>query len=205
MDAETQARIFEPFFTTKELGRGTGLGLAAVYGVVKQSQGYIWVDSDLAKGTTFRIYLPRFEGAIQAPSLGERPSQSWEAGETVLLVEDEESLRGMIHDLLVQSGYTVLQANNGADGLEIAKQHQGPLHLLLTDVMMPRMTGPKLAEALTILRPETKVLFMSGYADFDGSQSKLFESGNPILEKPFTRGSLIRKVRDVLDLERMLR
>jgi len=203
MDAETQARIFEPFFTTKELGRGTGLGLATVYGIVKQSFGYIWVDSELAKGTTFRIYLPRFEGAVEAPSLAESPSQSFEAGETILLVEDEEPLRGMIHDLLVQSGYTVLQANNGAEGLEIARQHHGPIHLLLTDVMMPRMTGLKLAEALTISRPETKVLYMSGYADFNGSQSKLFGSGAPILEKPFTRSSLNRKVRDVLDVERV--
>ncbi len=204
MSVETQARIFEPFFTTKELGRGTGLGLATVYGVVKQSHGYVWVDSELAKGTTFRVYLPRFEGAIEAPSLTERPPQSWEAGETILLVEDEESLRGLIHDLLLQNGFSVLQANHGAEGLEIAKQHRGPIHLVLTDVMMPVMTGPKLAEALSVVRPESKVLYMSGYADFNGPQSALIRSGAPILEKPFTRASLIGKVRDVLDRERVM-
>jgi two-component system, cell cycle sensor histidine kinase and response regulator CckA len=203
MDADTQARIFEPFFTTKELGKGTGLGLATVYGIVKQCHGYIWVDSELAKGTTFRIYLPRFDGALEAPSLTEPTSQSWEGGETILLVDDEESLRQIIHELLVQSGYAVLQASNGVEALQVAKQHQGPIHLLLTDVTMPGMAGPKLAEVFAVAHPETKVLFMSGYADFNENQSKISRPGTAILEKPFTRETLIRRVHDVIDLERV--
>jgi two-component system cell cycle sensor histidine kinase/response regulator CckA len=203
MDAETQTQIFEPFFTTKELGRGTGLGLATVYGVVKQSNGYIWVYSELGKGTTFRIYLPRVEGAGQTPTLDVRQSQSWQGGETILLVEDEDALREMIHQLLVECGYNVLQANNARRGLEVAQQHQGPIHLLLTDVVMPGMNGATLAEKLAASRPETKVLYMSGYADRAIGPHQILDSGADLLEKPFTRDSLTRKVRAVLSLEKV--
>ena len=203
IDAETQTHIFEPFFTTKERGRGTGLGLATVYGVVKQSNGYIWVHSELGKGTTFQICLPRVEGAIQTASLEAGQIRSWQGGETILLVEDEESLRAVTLDLLVQSGYDVLEANSGAQGLEIAQRHHGPIHLLLTDVVMPGMSGPALAEKLAVSHPEMKVLCMSGYTDYAVGGHGILESGILLLEKPYTRESLTRKVRAVLALERV--
>jgi len=198
MDAATQARMFEPFFTTKEKGQGTGLGLSTVYGVVKQSGGYIDVVSEPGRGATFKIYLPRVDEAIaeDKPQIEVLPAAS--GHETVLLAEDELSLRQLTRNLLEMSGYTVLEAKDGAQAMELSRGFDGPIHLLLTDVVMPGMSGRSLAEKLTQQRPETKVLFMSGYTgqSFDGA-GKL-ESGSQFLQKPFTRESLGRKVREIL-------
>ena len=195
MDAETQARIFEPFFTTKEIGRGTGLGLATVYGVVKQSGGFIWVYSELGHGTSFKIYLPR-----TLESMGvERPStspQSLRGTETVLLVEDEEALREFTGTALTQSGYTVLTAERPDKAIEIASQHQGPIHVLLTDVIMPGMNGKALAENMFAIRPDIRVVYMSGYTGF--THPGVVDSNVILLPKPFTREALLHKVREGL-------
>jgi PAS domain S-box-containing protein len=199
MDKERQAHIFEPFFTTKGKDKGTGLGLAVVYGVVKQSNGYIWVYSEPGKGATFKIYLPRVEEALEKASQSVGPAKSLQGSETILLVEDEESLCRLTRSLLVQSGYTVLETKNGAQALQIAHQHQGTIHLLLTDVVMPGMSGRVLAENIVLLRPDTNVLFMSGYTDYAVTAHELLEAGTFLLQKPFTRDALTRKVREVLD------
>ena len=201
MDAETQAHIFEPFFTTKERGRGTGLGLATVYGVVKQSNGFIWVHSEPASGTLFKIYLPLVEGEVQATSPEVSQPQLATNRETILLVEDEESLRSVTRDLLVQDGYHVVEANSGAQGLEVAQQHHGPIHLMLSDVVMPGMNGPTLARNLAESHPETKVLYMSGYTDHMIDRHGVLEPGVHLLEKPYTRDVLIRKVRAALNAQ----
>ncbi|MBZ5698152.1 MAG: PAS domain S-box protein [Acidobacteriia bacterium] len=198
MDAETQTHIFEPFFTTKEQGKGTGLGLATVYGIVKQSGGYVWVYSELGQGTIFKIYLPQVQGEAEKekPSIG--PDKLVKETETILLVEDEEALRKMTHELLEQSGYTVLEASDGLEALEIAWQHKGPIHLLLTDVVMPRMSGPALAKPAAALHPELKVLYMSGYTGYSYVSQGLVSSESELLQKPFTRDTLLRKIREVL-------
>jgi CheY-like chemotaxis protein len=198
MDAETQAHIFEPFFTTKERGKGTGLGLATSYGVVKQSNGYLWVYSEQGKGTTFQICLPRVEASVQVESPEIAQSRSWHAGQTILLVEDEEPLRAVTRDLLLQGGFEVLEADSGRQGLETAQRHSGPIHLLLTDVVMPGMNGPTLAEKLAPPHPEMKVLYMSGYTDYAVGRNGILEPGVHLLAKPYTRESLLRKVRAVL-------
>lgn len=203
MDAETQAHIFEPFFTTKERGKGTGLGLATVYGVVKQSNGYIWVYSEVGKGTTFKICLPRVETAVQAKSLETRQPRSWQGGGTILLVEDEESLRAVTRDVLLQSGFDVLEAPCGLQAVESAQRHHGPIHLLLTDVVMPGLNGPTVAEKLSPLRPEMRVLYMSGYTDYAVGRNGILEPGVHLLVKPYTRETLLRKVDEVLDLARV--
>jgi two-component system cell cycle sensor histidine kinase/response regulator CckA len=200
MDKESQAHIFEPFFTTKEKDKGTGLGLAVVYGVVKQSNGYIWVYSEPGKGATFKIYLPRVEEAVEKASQSTGPPKSLQGSETILLVEDEERLRCLVRTLLAQSGYTVLEAGKGAQALEIAHQHQGTIHLLLTDVVMPGMSGKVLAEKMALLHPDTKVLFMSGYTEHAVTAHGVLEAGTFLLQKPFTRDALKRKVREVLDM-----
>ena len=199
MDEETQARIFDPFFTTKGKDKGTGLGLAVVYGVVKQSGGYIWVYSELGKGTTFKIYLPRVEEPVKRTGQSIVPSESLQGSETILLVEDEESLRHLTRDSLAQKGYTVLETSCGAQALEIARQHHGTIHLLCTDVVMPGMTGHELAEKMAILRPDTKILFVSGYSDSVIPSRGNLEPGPVLLQKPFTRSALARTVREVLD------
>ncbi len=201
MDAETQAHIFEPFFTTKERGRGTGLGLATVYGVVKQSNGFIWVHSEPASGTLFKIYLPLVEGEVQTTSPEVSQPQLATNRETILLVEDEESLRTVTRDLLVQDGYDVVEASSGAQGLEVAQQHHGPIHLMLSDVVMPGMNGPTLARNLAESHPETKVLYMSGYTDHMIDRHGVLEPGVHLLEKPYTRDVLIRKVRAALNAQ----
>ena len=198
MDRERQAHIFEPFFTTKG-NKGTGLGLAVVYGVVKQSSGYIWVYSEPGKGATFKIYLPRVEEAVEKASPSTSPPEYLKGSETVLLVEDEESLRRLTRSLLEQSGYTVLEASEGAEALQIAHQHQGTIHLLLTDVVMPGTGGRVLAEKIALTYPDTKVLFMSGYTDYAVTAHGVLEEGTFLLQKPFTRGALMGKVREVLD------
>ncbi len=201
MDQETKAHLFEPFFTTKELGRGTGLGLATVYGVVKQSGGYIWAYSEPGQGSVFKIYLPRVDQA----ALKIRPSgeaiQILRGTETVLLVEDEQSLRALTRDLLERSEYSVLEASSGAHALEVAQRHGGPIHLLLTDVIMPGMNGAILAANLAPLHPEMKVLFMSGYTGSFATQKGLLGEGSKVLQKPFSRDALLRKLREVLESE----
>jgi PAS domain S-box-containing protein len=199
MDAETQARIFEPFFTTKEIGKGTGLGLSTVYGVVRQSGGHIWVYSELGLGTTFKIYLPCAEqpAHVQQPSAA--PAESLRGSETILLVEDEEALRGLTRSLLEDSGYTVLEAELPEAAMEIALRHSGKIHILLTDMVMPGMTGKDLAAKLGPMRPEMKVVYMSGYTSF--SHAGLADSEIALLAKPFTREKLLRKLRETLGSE----
>ena len=199
MDNETQTHMFEPFFTTKEKGKGTGLGLATVYGIVKQSGGYIWTYSEPGKGTTFKIYLPRVEAGIHEAD-AERVSPSILKGEeTVLVVEDEGMLRELACELLQSSGYTVLEAGNGSKAIEISRGHRGPIHLLMTDVVMPGMSGRELAQRLHDDRRDMKVLYVSGYTDDSVLRNGLLEPGTAFLQKPFTRDSLARKVREMLD------
>jgi two-component system, cell cycle sensor histidine kinase and response regulator CckA len=195
MDAETQARIFEPFFTTKEMGKGTGLGLATVYGVVKQSGGFIWVYSEVGLGTTFKIYLPRTTEAVGADS-PVSSVQLLRGTETVLLVEDEEALREFTATVLTQNGYTVLAAERPDKAIDIASQHHGPIHLLLTDVIMPGMNGQALAGSVVAIRPQIRVVYMSGYSGF--THPELLDSHVILLPKPFTREALLHKVREGL-------
>ena len=199
MDEETQSRLFEPFYTTKELGKGTGLGLATVYGIVKQSGGFVWVYSELGTGTTFKIYLPLVEGMAEprVPSKTEG-IEVFRGTETILLVEDAEPLRGLAREFLQRAGYKVLEAAKGSDALQIARDFGGPIHLLLTDVVMPGIGGKDLADKLASLRPEMKVLFMSGYPNDAITQAGALVSGATLLEKPFSRELLCSKVRHVL-------
>ncbi len=199
MDAETQARIFEPFFTTKEIGKGTGLGLSTVYGVVRQSGGHIWVYSELGLGTTFKIYLPCAGQPARVQQPPAAPAESLRGSETILLVEDEEALRGLARSLLEDSGYTVLEAELPEAAIETALQHSGKIHVLLTDLVMPGMTGKDLAAKLAPTRPEMKVVFMSGYTSF--THAGLADSEIALLTKPFTREKLLRKLRETLESE----
>lgn len=198
MDAATQARMFEPFFTTKEKGKGTGLGLSTVYGVVKQTGGYIDVSSEVGVGTTFWIYLPCVDApvAANAPVLVE---SSQAATETILLVEDDASLRLLTCNLLRLLGYIVLEAENGTHALEVARETKREIHLLLTDVVMPGLGGRGLAKEFAKLRPRTKLLFMSGYTGQAVGESGSFGAGTFFIQKPFTRESLARKVREALN------
>ena len=198
MDAGTQSHIFEPFFTTKEPGKGTGLGLATVYGIVKQSGGYIWVYSEPGQGTTFKIYLPQVQGETETKQPRIAAVKIAKGTETILVVEDEEALRKMTRELLVENGYEVLEAGDGVEALEIARQRKGPIHLLLTDVVMPRMGGPALAQPLAVLHPEVKVLYLSGYTGHTGHGPERVNFASELLPKPFTRDALLRKVRERL-------
>ncbi len=198
MDAETRSHIFEPFFTTKEKGKGTGLGLATVYGIVKQSGGYIWVQSELKKGTTFAIYLPPAERT--SDSKDEQAIPAAPGGpETVLMVEDEKEVRALVRRMIESKGYKVLEARNGREALRVAKQHEGSIQLLLTDVVLPGMNGRVLAERLLRLRPEMKVIFLSGYTDDAVTRQGGLIPGSHLLQKPVAPDVLTRKVREVLD------
>ncbi len=199
MDPETQAHIFEPFFTTKEKGKGTGLGLATVYGIVKQSGGHIWLYSEPNQGATFKIYLPRVEEAAQ-PVEAISPGAPLAGGsEIILLAEDEEGVRDLARRVLELKGYKVITASNPTEAAQICERHEGPIHLLLTDVVMPTMSGRQLAEHLAFLRPGLKVLYMSGYTDNAIVPHGILEEGTQFLQKPFTADSLAHKVREVLD------
>lgn len=197
MDAETKRRIFEPFFTTKPDGKGTGLGLATVYGTVKQSGGDIWVYSELNKGTTFKVYFPQVTSeAVPETTLGMAVSAG--GNETILLVEDEESVRNLTHRMLDQLGYNVLVAALGSEAIEIAIGHSGPIDLLLTDVVMPNMSGKQLADAVLATHPETSVIFVSGYTENAVVHHGVLGPGVEFLPKPFSREDLARKLRAVL-------
>lgn len=200
MDAQTPARIFEPFFTTKEVGKGTGLGLATVYGIVKQSEGYIWVYSELGHGTTFKIYLPSVEDTAERGKGTSERLELFKGAETVLLVEDEELVRNLTAEILRESGYHVLEAKDGSAALMLAKQHDGEIQLMLTDVVMPQMSGRELAEQLATIRKDMRVLFMSGYTDDAIVLHGVLDEGTPFIGKPFSPNALARKVREVLDL-----
>jgi PAS domain S-box-containing protein len=198
MDAETQAHIFEPFFTTKPAGKGTGLGLATVYGIVKQSGGYVFADSELGKGTTFKVYLPQVDQPVDAASPRVVPAALPAASETLLVVEDEPAFRDLLHEGLQSKGYQVLVASNGVEALQIAEQHPGSIRVLITDVIMPQMNGPELAKGLRKVRHDTEVLYMSGYADdkvatISGPDGELM-----LIQKPFYIDDLVRKIQEIL-------
>lgn len=198
MDSETQKHIFEPFFTTKEPGKGTGLGLPTVYGIVKQSGGNIWVYSEVGMGTTFRIYVPLVEAEVTEPDANVEGPQSTVGTETILLAEDEEMVRKLVRESLKMHGYTVLEAANGPEALSICREHLGPIHLLLTDVVMPQMSGKELAEQLQLLRPDTHVLYMSGYTDHAIVHHGILDGNVAFIGKPFTPDALVLKVIEVL-------
>ncbi|HVG39222.1 MAG TPA: PAS domain S-box protein [Pyrinomonadaceae bacterium] len=202
MDEETRAHIFEPFFTTKEGGKGSGLGLSAVYGIVQQSGGHIYVYSEPGHGTTFKIYLPQAGAEVKAVSARTAGKESPRGSETVLLVEDEEMVRRLSCEILSLSGYRVIEARHGPEALEVAASYVEPIHVMVSDVVMPQMSGRELAERLTPLRPEMKVLFMSGYTDDAIVHHGVLDENMPFLQKPFTPIALARKVRDVLDGEK---
>ena len=201
MDAATRAHLFEPFYTTKEFGRGTGLGLATVYGVVKQSGGHIWVYSEPGQGATFKIYLPRVQEAPE-PLVAAEPGgvrAAARGSETILLVEDEQIVRSLARRVLSQQGYTVLEAPAGLEALAVSNAHPGDIHLLLTDVVMPGIGGRELARQLAARRPRARVLYLSGYSDDAIVSHGLLDPGTFFLQKPFTPQALTRKVREVLD------
>jgi two-component system cell cycle sensor histidine kinase/response regulator CckA len=198
MDQETQSHLFEPFFTTKEQGKGTGLGLSTVFGIVKQSEGSIWVYSELGKGTTFKVYLPRVDQAAPSSTAGANAGRTLRGTETILLVEDSESVRKLVSAVLAQQGYTVLTADDGESALQLLRQHQGRLDLLMTDVVLPGLGGPEIAAQVIQARPGIKVLFCSGYTERGVIENGALPSGSAFLQKPFTPESLGRKIRDML-------
>ncbi len=198
MDEDTQRRIFDPFFTTKEVGKGTGLGLSTVYGIVKQSGGDIMVYSEPGQGTTFKIYLPCVDEQIQRPKWAGDSEENLSGSETVLLVEDEDVVRNLVNEILSSSGYKVLPASTGEAAIELAQMYTESIDLLLTDVIMPKISGTELQKTISEIKPDIKVLFMSGYTDDAISQGGLLNAGAAFIEKPFTPEKLTRKIRELL-------
>jgi CheY-like chemotaxis protein len=198
MDRETQARIFEPFFTTKESGRGTGLGLAMVYGIVKQSGGYVWVYSEPGQGTTFKIYLPRSEDAVRAIQRDTIRIEDLRGTERVLLVEDEDPVREVSARLLKRAGYTVVDSKDGQRALDEFDRHHAAFDIVITDMAMPGMGGRELAQRLRSRSPDIPIVFMSGYTDDEELRSSLVDSRALFIEKPFTPELLLSKVREAL-------
>src|SRR5436309_3550888 len=199
MDKATLARIFEPFFTTKQLGKGTGLGLATVYGIVKQSDGYIWVYSEPGMGSTFKIYLPRVDAEVSLEEARETPPPLPSGSETVLLVEDDRTVRMLAGEMLRMNGCTVLQARVGREAPDLVRRHGQPIHLLLTAVVLAQVIAPQLATGVADIQPGIRVLYMSGYTDGVIAHHGVLDAGVAYLQKPFTADFLARKVREVLD------
>ena len=198
MTPETKGEIFEPFFTTKEQGRGTGLGLATVYGIVKQSGGSIWVYSELGHGTVFKIYFPSVSESLTPRVVAKRETHSYSGTETILLVEDEEGVRSMVRVALVSRGYKVLEVKDGESAMAMCARHDGPIDLLLTDVVMPQTSGPTVAGKVAAQRPGIKVLYMSGYTDDAIVRHGVLSHNMPFIQKPFSPVTLRKKIREVL-------
>ncbi len=197
MDSETKARIFEPFFTTKEVGKGTGLGLATVYGIVKQTGGFIWVESAPGAGATFEIYLPASAKPVTRADSASSPDTVPGGSETILLVEDETAVRELASEFLKAGGYTVLEAQDGLAALEVARAYHGSIHLLLSDVVMPRMNGRDLAQKIYGIRPDIRIIFMTGYVEFPDKPEPPPSKDIGILQKPFSRSTLLEKVHKI--------
>jgi two-component system cell cycle sensor histidine kinase/response regulator CckA len=204
MNEATQARIFDPFFTTKEKGKGTGLGLSTVYGIVKQSGGNIWVYSEPGHGTTFKVYLPQLASAPQETEVKVAEPELPVGSETILLVEDEDVVRGLAQKILERSGYKVLAASRGAEAIRLGEERGEAIDLLLTDVVMPETSGKEVADRLRELLPGLRVVFMSGYTDESIVHHGVLDSNVEFIQKPFTPNALVRKVREVLDSELMV-
>ena len=190
--------VFEPFFTTKSVGQGTGLGLATVYGIVKQSGGHIEVESKVGKGTTFRVFLPLVEELSPSPN-GREQQMAARGHETILLVEDEDGVRRMTRMIFERNGYTVLEASNGLEGIAVAEAYSGTLHLLVTDLVMPSLSGREIADRLAARKPGLRILFMSGYTEDVIVQQGVASASADFIQKPFSIGALTQKVREVLD------
>jgi len=199
IDESIQGHIFEPFFTTKEPGKGTGLGLSIVYGIIKQSGGFIDLDSTPGQGSTFTIYLPRLEDGVELGPIKTSKQRKFRGEETILLVEDEDVLRSLLAKFMRLHGYTVLEARHGDAALHICEQYQGPIQLMVTDVVMPQMSGRVLADRIRSLRPDTKVLYMSGYTEDEVVQRGVADLSVAFLQKPFKPVELARQVRAILN------
>jgi CheY-like chemotaxis protein len=200
MDQETQKKIFEPFFTTKGEGKGTGLGLSTVFGIVKQANGYIWIYSELGRGTTFKIYLPAADGSTRpVVAKAEPPIETCRGGETILIVEDEDLVRDFARNTLAEFGYSAIAAVTSTDAVEIIRSTGSTVDLVLTDVVMPMVGGPAIGEILESSSPGTKIIYMSGYTGNGVASQGMLEKENDFLAKPFSREQLVRKVREVLD------
>jgi CheY-like chemotaxis protein len=198
MDEKTKVHIFEPFFTTKEVGKGTGLGLATVYGIVKQSGGFIWVESAPGHGTVFEIYLPASSKTVAEAEAESRSVSIPRGSETILVVEDEAGVRELACTFLKAGGYSVLEAKDGVHALELISAHSAAIHLVLADLIMPRMTGTDLASQLKSLHPGIRILFMTGYADFSENNEESPITQDSVLQKPFSSSSLLEKIREAL-------